>query len=128
MSDQEHLGNHPGERVPRGICPLCRSQIGTSRAGKFECPNCHRPIQTTTAYRALCQIVSFGVAAGICWLSGWTWLVKILAWPALAFVIGVLYYTAAAFVWMPSYVEFHPRRKRHGRNDDEPFQKLNLDK
>lgn len=106
---------------PRGVCPLCLTPIGTPGPGKFECPNCHRLIQTTKAYRALCQIVSFGVGAAICWALDLPWPIKLLLWPVLAFILGIIYYTLVAFVWIPTYREFHPKAK-----DDEPFQKLGL--
>lgn len=123
MNDHEHPEGESRDNVPPGTCPLCGSSIRNPSAEKFECPNCHRLIQSSKASRILHRVVCLGLATGICWLSGQPWLVKVAAWPVLAFILGVLYYTLAAFVWIPTYQEFRPRAK-----DDVPFQKLNLDK
>ena len=129
MKGQEHPEDRLHEPVPPGTCPLCGNPIhNPTGGGKFECQNCHRLIQSSTASQILHEVVCLGLATGICWLSGWPWLIKILVWPVLAVVLGAIYYTLAAFVWIPTYVEARPRPRRRGRKDEEPFQTLHLDK
>jgi len=64
------------------------------------------------------MVVSFALAAGICWMSNWPWFLKVFEWPIIAYILGVVFDTLAGFVRTPSYREFHPRTK------DESLQKL----
>lgn len=130
VSRRQHKGptkmsNGGQDLVSRGVCPACLTPIplkviATKITQQFTCPHCHKPVETSPAFRTFVYIACFGFPTATVYCVDLSLIASVILWPVLVFACSIIY--------IQIVIRVCPPRLRGSQKGDDDFQTLDLGK